>query len=120
MSSATIGSALGAAFLASFVEAVEALTIVLAVGLSRGWRPALSGAGLALLALAALVALLGPLLGLIPIGLLQYAVGVLLILFGLRCAPRSAKSSACSSMTLGSRCFPRWSSPSSPWRRNSD
>ncbi len=84
MSSATIGSALGAAFLASFVEAVEALTIVLAVGLSRGWRPALSGAGLALLALAALVALLGPLLGLIPIGLLQYAVGVLLILFGLR------------------------------------
>ena len=81
---AALGSALGAAFLSSFVEAVEALTIVLAVGFSRGWRPALSGAGLALLALAALVALLGPLLGLVPIGLLQYAIGVLLILFGLR------------------------------------
>jgi uncharacterized membrane protein len=81
---ATIGSALGAAFLGAFVEAVEALTIVLAVGFSRGWRSALGGAALGLLALAALVLLLGPLLEFIPIALLQYAVGVLLILFGLR------------------------------------
>jgi uncharacterized membrane protein len=79
-----MSSVVGAAFLGSFVEAVEALTIVLAVGLTRGWRPALEGAGLALAALAVIVALLGPLLGLIPIGLLQYAVGALLILFGLR------------------------------------
>ena len=81
---ATIGSALGAAFLSSFVEAVEALTIVLAVGFSRGWRPALTGSALALAVLAALVIALGPLLGLIPLALLQYAIGVLLILFGLR------------------------------------
>jgi uncharacterized membrane protein len=81
---ATIGPALGAAFLGAFVEAVEALTIVLAVGLSRGWRPALTGAALALVVLATLVVLLGPLLGLIPLALLQYVVGVLLILFGLR------------------------------------
>jgi uncharacterized membrane protein len=81
---AAIGPALGAAFLSSFVEAVEALTIVLAVGFSRGWRPALIGAGLAFAVLIALVAMLGPLLGLVPIGLLQYVVGVLLILFGLR------------------------------------
>ncbi|HLW93029.1 MAG TPA: hypothetical protein VKS78_17235 [Roseiarcus sp.] len=84
ISAAAIASAVGAAFLASFVEAVEALTIVLAVGLIRGWRPALGGAGAALAALAAIVALLGPLLGLVPIALLQYAVGALLILFGLR------------------------------------
>jgi uncharacterized membrane protein len=81
---ATIGSALGAAFLSSFVEAVEALTIVLAVGFSRGWRPALTGSALALVVLAALVLVLGPLLGLVPLALLQYAIGVLLILFGLR------------------------------------
>ena len=48
------------AFLASAVEMVEALTIVLAVGVTRGWRSALLGVGAALLALAALVGLLGP------------------------------------------------------------
>ena len=81
---ATIAPAFAAAFLSSFVEAVEALTIVLAVGFSRGWRPALTGSALALVVLAALVIVLGPLLGLIPLALLQYVVGVLLILFGLR------------------------------------
>ena len=40
----TIISVAGASFAASFVEAVEALTVVLAVGLARGWRPALTGA----------------------------------------------------------------------------
>ena len=75
---ATIVSVAGAAFAASFVEAVEALTIVLAVGFTRGWRPALTGAGAALAALAVLVAALGPLLGVIPIRALQFTVGVLL------------------------------------------
>jgi uncharacterized membrane protein len=80
----TILSTVGAAFLASFVEAVEAFTIVLAVGLSRSWRPAIAGglAGLALL--GALVLALGPLLGLVPLHLLQFAIGVLLVLFGMR------------------------------------
>lgn len=80
----TISSAITAAFLGSFVEVVEAFTIILAVGLSRSWRPAFIGTGLALATLAALIALLGPLLSQIPIGLLQYVVGVLLILFGIR------------------------------------
>jgi Ca2+/H+ antiporter, TMEM165/GDT1 family len=80
----TIISVAGASFLASFVEAVEALTIVLAVGLARGWRPALTGAAAALAALALIVAALGPLLGAIPIRALQFVVGVLLLLFGLR------------------------------------
>jgi uncharacterized membrane protein len=81
---ATLAPAFAAAFLSSFVEAVEALTIVLAVGFSRGWRPALTGSALALIVLAVLVVVLGPLLGLIPLALLQYVVGLLLILFGLR------------------------------------
>jgi len=73
-----------AAFLASFVEVVEAFTIVLAVGVTRGWRPALAGAALALAVLAALVLAFGPLLALVPITALQFAVGVLLVLFGMR------------------------------------
>ena len=73
-----------AAFLASFVEVVEAFTIILAVGLTRGWRPALVGAGLAFLLLAALVLVFGPLLAAIPIHLVQFVVGALLVLFGMR------------------------------------
>jgi uncharacterized membrane protein len=76
--------AISAAFLSSLVEAVEALTIVLAVGTVRGWRPAGLGAvaGLALLALIVLA--LGPLLDRVPLNLLQLAIGVLLLLFGMR------------------------------------
>lgn len=81
---ATIFSTVTAAFLASFVEVVEAFTIVLAVSLTRGWRPAVVGAGLALLLLIALVLVFGPLLALIPIAYVQFVVGVLLILFGMR------------------------------------
>jgi Ca2+/H+ antiporter, TMEM165/GDT1 family len=80
----TIVSVAGASFAASFVEAVEALTIVLAVGLGRGWRPALTGAAAALAALALIVVALGPLIGAIPIRALQFVVGVLLLMFGLR------------------------------------
>jgi Ca2+/H+ antiporter, TMEM165/GDT1 family len=69
----------GAAFLASFVEAVEALTIVLAVGAFQGWRPALTGTFAAILLLLALILALGPLLGAIPIPVLQFIVGVLLL-----------------------------------------
>jgi uncharacterized membrane protein len=80
----TILSTLTASFLGSFVEMVEAFTIVLAVGLSQGWRPAFIGTGIALAVLAILVLGFGPLLSLAPIHLLQFSVGVLLILFGLR------------------------------------
>jgi uncharacterized membrane protein len=81
---AHIGPALTAAFLASLVEAVEALTIVLAVATVRGWRPAGLGAIAGLGVLALIVAALGPLLDLIPLNLLQLAIGVLLLLFGMR------------------------------------
>ena len=73
-----------AAFLASLVECVEALTIVLAVGSVRGWRSALGGSGAALVVLLAIVAVLGPALARIPLHTIQIAVGALLLLFGLR------------------------------------
>jgi uncharacterized membrane protein len=73
-----------AAFLASLVEFIEALTIVLAVGAVRGWRGALGGTGLALAVLLAIIVILGPLLTRIPRDAVQFAVGVLLLLFGLR------------------------------------
>jgi uncharacterized membrane protein len=63
---------------------VEALTIVLAMGVTRGWRSALVGAGAAVLALAAIVAALGPALTVIPIEVLRLVVGALLLVFGLQ------------------------------------
>ena len=78
------GSAITAAFLASLVEAVEALTIVLAVATVRGWRPAGLGALSGLVVLALIVAAFGPLLSLVPLHVLQLAIGVLLLLFGMR------------------------------------
>jgi uncharacterized membrane protein len=63
---------------------VEALTVVLAVGATRGWRSALGGSGLAMLVLLILVVVLGPLLTRIPLGAVQLALGALLLLFGMR------------------------------------
>ena len=73
-----------ATFLACAVEAVEALTIVLAVGITRGWRSAMVGVGAALLALAVVVAILGPALTLVPINALRIVIGALLLIFGLQ------------------------------------
>ena len=84
MNWAHAGTAVLAAFLASLVEFVEALTIVLAVGTTRGWRAALMGAGAGAATLAALALIFGPALQRIPITSLQLVVGVLLLLFGMR------------------------------------
>src|ERR1700712_181746 len=73
-----------ATFLSSGVECVEAATIVLAVGTVRGWRSALTGTALGLSALVCLVVGLGPALAQLPQRPLQLAVGVLLLLFGMR------------------------------------
>jgi uncharacterized membrane protein len=72
------------AFLASGVEFVEALTIVLASGITRGWRSSLAGLAAATVALAAIVAALGPALTLVPIDVLRLVVGGLLLAFGLQ------------------------------------
>ncbi|GAA2020529.1 hypothetical protein GCM10009839_16560 [Catenulispora yoronensis] len=71
-------------FLACAVEAVEALTIVLAVGITRGWRPALQGVAAGLLLLAVVVAALGPALTVLPLKALRLVVGGLLLTFGLQ------------------------------------
>jgi uncharacterized membrane protein len=73
-----------ASFMASMVEFVEALTIVLAVGVVRGWRSALLGTGAALAVLIALIVVLGQSLAKIPLRVVQLVVGTLLLMFGLR------------------------------------
>ncbi len=71
-------------FLASAVEMVEALTIVLAVGITRGWRSALIGVVVALGALTLTVAVFGPALILLPIDVLRLVVGTIILIFGLQ------------------------------------
>ena len=80
----TAGFLIASAFVASAVEFVEALTIVLAAGVTRGWRSALVGLAAATVALAAIVAALGPALTLVPIDALRLVVGALLLAFGLQ------------------------------------
>ena len=72
-------------FLACSVEMVEALTIVLAVGITRGWRSALIGVGVGFVALAIVVAALGPaLVTFVPLDALRVVIGALLLVFGMQ------------------------------------
>lgn len=73
-----------AVFLACTVEGVEAVTVVLAAGLTRGWRSALTGVGAGLALLAVIVAALGPALTALPLDALRLVVGGLLLVFGLQ------------------------------------
>jgi uncharacterized membrane protein len=87
-----LGTTVVSSFLASLVECVEALTVVLAVGCVRGWRSVLAGAAAALALLTAIVGVLGPALAriplhrlaLVPFHVVQLVVGALILLFGLR------------------------------------
>jgi len=83
MSGPEVGLAISV-FLACAVEAVEALTIVLAVGVTRSWRSALIGVCAATALLALVTAALGPALTALPIGALRVVVGGLLLIFGLQ------------------------------------
>ncbi len=83
MSGAELGLTVSV-FLACAVEAVEALTIVMAVGYTRSWPSALFGVGAGVAALGALVAGLGTALTSLPIGDLRLLVGLFLLAFGLR------------------------------------
>lgn len=84
LSWAHLGTSMIASFLASLVEGVEALTVILAVGSVRGWRSALAGATSGIAVLLVLILLLGRALTRVPLGTVQVVVGVLLVLFGLR------------------------------------
>ena len=83
ISFATAAPAIGAAFLASLVEVVEAFTIVLAAGTLRGWHAAIAGTAAAVAVLVLIVVALGPLLNQVPIHWLQLVIGTLLLLFGM-------------------------------------
>jgi uncharacterized membrane protein len=83
MSGTELGLALSV-LLACSVEAVEALTIVLAVGTTRSWRSSFYGVGAAIGVLAVLVAGLGPALTSLPLNVLPVVVGGLLLVFGLQ------------------------------------
>jgi uncharacterized membrane protein len=78
------GALFVAVFLACLVEAVEATTIVLAAGTTREWRSTFLGVGSALVALAVIVAALGPAVSAIPLTALRLLVGGLLLVFGLQ------------------------------------
>lgn len=82
--STNAGALFVAVFLACMVEAVEATTIVLAVGTTRDWRSALRGVGAGLIVLAVVVAVLGPALSAVPLRPLRLVVGGLLLIFGLQ------------------------------------
>ncbi len=71
-------------FLASAVEAIEMVTIVVGVGVTRGWRSTLLGAAAGFVVLAIVVTVLGAALAAVPIGALRTLVGALLLLFGLQ------------------------------------
>jgi len=79
-----VGPLVMAGFLASLVECVEALTIVLAVGSTRGWRGSVSGSVVAIVVLILIVGAFGRALEQVPIELVQIFVGGLLVIFGLR------------------------------------
>jgi Ca2+/H+ antiporter, TMEM165/GDT1 family len=76
-------------FLASIVESVEALTIVLAIGLTINWKSSLLGAGAAILSINALIAIISSILLFVPIEILRLVVGILLIIFGLQWLKKS-------------------------------
>lgn len=83
-----------AAFTASLVEAVEAFTIVLAVGTVSGWRSALLGSLAGIIVLFVIAAIFGPAIALVPIHMLQIVIGTLLLLFGVRWLRKSILRSA--------------------------
>jgi Ca2+/H+ antiporter, TMEM165/GDT1 family len=89
-----LGPTVLASFLASFVEFVEALTIVLAVWTVRGWKPAIAGTAAGTLLLVLVVVLFGPLLRSVPIDALRLVIGLLLLLFGMRWLRKAVLRSA--------------------------
>src|ERR1700757_2491921 len=71
-------------FLACAVEAVEATTVVLAIGTARHWRSALASTVVALAVLSAIVAVLGPAIAVLPLDALRLVVGGVLLIFGMQ------------------------------------
>jgi uncharacterized membrane protein len=95
LASASVWGLVTATALASFVEFVEALTIVLAMGVTRGWRSTAIGAGTAVAALAVITVVAGyALIDWVPEAALQLVIGTLLLIFGLQWLRKSILRSA--------------------------
>jgi uncharacterized membrane protein len=114
-----IGFVLVTTFLASTVEAIEMVTIVVGVGATRGWRATLAGTGAGLLLLAVIVAGFGLALSAIPIGPLRLIVGALLLVFGLQWFRKGIARVAARGLA-GMRAGPvddevEWSGPGFDW-----
>ena len=71
-------------FVACAVEAIEALTIVLAAGITREWKSTFQGMAVALVVLAAITAVVGPAIAYLPLTPLRLVIGALLAIFGLQ------------------------------------
>lgn len=72
-------------FLAGCVESIETLSVLLAVGLTKGWKSAWAGLGSGLLLLIILLSTIGSLIiAIVPVHLLNLVLGTLLLLFGMR------------------------------------
>ena len=116
--SASIGFVLVATFLASTVEAIEMVTIVVGIGATRGWRSTLAGAGSGFLLLGVVIAVAGAALQAIPIGPLRLTVGTLLLVFGLQWLRKGVLRMAAHGFQ-GVREFQeddeRWRSPGMDW-----
>lgn len=112
------------AFLASAVEMVEALTLVFAMGVTRGWRSPLIGSAAALIVLGITIAILGPLIADLPLAPLRVVIGGLLAIFGLQWLRKAIlRASGYKALhdedaifarglrnpvTLATRCAPAW------------
>ena len=83
-------------FLACLVEAVEALTIILAAGSARDWRSAITGSLAGLLILVVAIATLGPAISALPLDGLRLFVGGVLLIFGLQCCGKRSCGRAAS------------------------
>jgi len=91
-------------FLASTVEAIEMVAIVVGVGATRGWRSTWFGVIAGLGVLIAVVAVFGLALGSVPIGPLRLVIGVLLLVFGLQWLRKGIKRVAARRLTgMGSQ-----------------
>lgn len=104
-------------FLASAVEAIEMVTIVVGVGATRGWRSTLIGTGAGFGVLALIVVALGAALTRVPIGPLRLVVGGLLLVFGLQWLTKGVRRVALRGLAGYEKHFDeeRWQGPGMDW-----
>src|SRR2546428_10783701 len=107
-------------FLASAVEAIEMVTIVVGVGATRGWRSTIIGAASGFGVLAVIVVILGAALSVVPVGPLRLGIGALLLVFGLQWFRKGIMRVAARGLAgIGGRDPPRdaarWGGPRMGW-----